>query len=164
MFTSGIASPVGRGRRSGEEVNSKMDQNKTKKISAPSVPLYRRKNFRPGREGVGSTFPFPTPLIFIFGGERYADGYSFWSFALSTQFFQMYTFIMISLNIPTWMFTLLGTVTGWHSSWETSICSFPTVFFSCVELVWLTSNPAKIHASVRHCFACLQGARYEPVH
>uniref|UniRef100_A0A914EKV6 Uncharacterized protein n=1 Tax=Acrobeloides nanus TaxID=290746 RepID=A0A914EKV6_9BILA len=61
--------------------------------------------------------------------------------------FEVYTFVMVGLNIPTSMFTLISFVVGLKASWESAVFSVPTIMFSVIELIGLTAIPAKVHAT-----------------
>uniref|UniRef100_A0AC34GN07 Uncharacterized protein n=1 Tax=Panagrolaimus sp. ES5 TaxID=591445 RepID=A0AC34GN07_9BILA len=70
-------------------------------------------------------------------------------------FFEVYTFVLIGLNIPLTIFAILNTFVSFHSILDT-IVSAPLIFFCIGELVGLTLVPAKLHEAIR----CVEGIIY----
>ena len=63
--------------------------------------------------------------------------------------FEVYTFVMIALNIPASIVSLLNFFFVIQAgTYLNAVVTIPAIFFSVVELLGLTAAPAKVHKAV----------------
>ncbi|KAE9549580.1 hypothetical protein FO519_007201 [Halicephalobus sp. NKZ332] len=71
-------------------------------------------------------------------------------------FFEVYTFVLIGLNIPLSVFTLLNTLASTKSLLDFSV-NLPALGFCFLELAGLTVVPAKLHAEIHRVEGLIYG-------
>uniref|UniRef100_A0AC34QD94 Uncharacterized protein n=1 Tax=Panagrolaimus sp. JU765 TaxID=591449 RepID=A0AC34QD94_9BILA len=63
-------------------------------------------------------------------------------------FFQVYTFVLIGLNVPFTVFTIINMLFSLQSAIDFAV-NLPSLVFCLTELIGLTAVPAKLHDTIR---------------